>query len=196
MPGSGKVVDAGSMRPVSEFLAGLRLLLTGFTLVLRRRRLFWLGVIPPLVMSLLFGGLFAALLINLQRLADWLTPFADGWVSGAEQAAEFVAGAGVLGGTALVMIVSFTTLTLAFGAPIYDQISEHVDADLEPGLKAPEETWGRAIGREPPEVADPDRDLGAASRRCSSRPASSRSWARPSYPSSRRASAGGCSASN
>ncbi len=135
------------MRIFAELLAGVRLLGTGFGLVLRRRRLFWLGVIPPLVMSALFGTAFVLLVINLPRLADRLTPFADGWAAGAEQAIEFVAGAALLGGSSLLMIVTFTTLTLAVGAPIYDKISEHVDAELEPGLAAPPEKWTSAIGR-------------------------------------------------
>ena len=135
------------MKLVTEFLAGLKLLGAGFRIVTRQRRLFWLGVIPPLLMSVLFGSLFTILVVNLPALADWLTPFADGWLSGAEQAAELVAGVALLGGSTLVMIVSFTTLTLALGAPIYDKISEHVDAHLDPGLKAPEETWWRSIGR-------------------------------------------------
>jgi CysZ protein len=132
---------------VGEFLAGIRLLGRGLTLVLRRRRLFWFGVIPPLIMSLLFGTLFVLLVVNLTRIADWLTPFADSWANGAEQAVEFVAGAALLGGTSLLMIVTFTTLTLALGAPIYDKISEHVDTELEPGLRPPPENWTRAIGR-------------------------------------------------
>lgn len=135
------------MRFVTEFFAGLRLLGAAFRIVTRRRRLFWLGVIPPLIMSLVFGSLLTLLILNLPMLADRLTPFAEDWMSGAEQAAEFVAGAALLGGSTLVTIVSFTTLTLALGAPIYDKISEHVDAELEPELPQPEETWGRAIRR-------------------------------------------------
>lgn len=135
------------MRIVRDFFAGVGLLASGLTLVLRRRRLFWLGVVPPLVMSLIFGSLFVVLAINLPRLADWLTPFANEWEVGAERSVEFLAGAALLGGSTLIMIVSFTTFTLALGAPIYDKISESVDAELEPGLKAPEEKWATSIGR-------------------------------------------------
>jgi CysZ protein len=135
------------VRFLKDFFAGIGLLGRGFGLVVRRRRLFWLGVVPPLIMSVLFGGLFALLVINVPAIADRLTPFADGWAPGAEQAAEIVAGGALVGGAALVMIVSFTTLTLAIGSPVYDKISEAVDAELEPGLRPPTETWSASIGR-------------------------------------------------
>ena len=44
---------------VGEFIAGVRLLARGFTLVLKRPRLFWLGAVPPLIMSVLFAGVLA-----------------------------------------------------------------------------------------------------------------------------------------
>jgi CysZ protein len=132
---------------ISEFLAGVRLLGRGFTLVLRRPRLFWLGAIPPLGMSILFTALLVVLIMRLPDFADWLTPFADGWSAGWEQAVEVLAGTALLGGSLLLMLISFTTLTLALGSPIYDKISESVDREFEPGLRAPEEAWLPSIGR-------------------------------------------------
>ena len=45
------------------------------------------------------------------------------------------------------MVISFTTLTLALGSPVYDKISEFVDLEFEPQLKLPEDHWLRSIGR-------------------------------------------------
>jgi CysZ protein len=132
---------------ISEFLHGVRLLGRGFVLVLRRRRLFWLGALPPLVMSILVAALLIALIIRLPDLADWLTPFADSWSTEWQSAIEVLAGTALLGGSLLLMVISFTTLTLALGSPIYDRISESVDREFEPELKAPPERWATSIGR-------------------------------------------------
>ena len=132
---------------ISEFFAGIRLLGRGFHLVLRRRRLFWFGALPPLIMSVIFTAVLVVLITRLPALADWLTPFADRWDAGAEQAAEVLAGGAVLGGSMLLMVISFTTLTLALGSPVYDKISEFVDLEFEPQLRLPEDHWLRSIGR-------------------------------------------------
>lgn len=132
---------------VGEFIAGVRLLARGFQLVLKRPRLFWLGAVPPLIMSVLFVGILALLISRLREFADWLTPFADGWSPSWESVAEVLAGTALLGGSLLLMLISFTTLTLALGSPIYDKISEFVDLEFEPGLRIPEESWATSIGR-------------------------------------------------
>ena len=44
--------------PVSSVVRGFGLLITGAGLVLRRARLFGLGLVPPLITSLLFLALF------------------------------------------------------------------------------------------------------------------------------------------
>jgi CysZ protein len=132
---------------VSEFVAGVGLLGRGLGLVLRRRRLFWLGALPPLIMSVLFTAVLVVLIVQLRWIADALTPFADDWSTGAAQAVRVLVGVAVLGGALLLMIVTFTALTLALGSPIYDRISESVDAELEPGLRGPEESMMTGVGR-------------------------------------------------
>ena len=69
--------------PVVGIVGGLGLLITGAGLVLRRPRLFLLGLIPPLITSLLFLGLFVTATWLSQGFAVWATPFAEGW-TGAE----------------------------------------------------------------------------------------------------------------
>ena len=131
----------------SELLAGVRLLPRGLGLVLRRPRLFWLGAVPPLVTSVIFTAVLVVLVLELPALTDFLTPFADRWPVTPATIARIVVGAGVLGGAALLMVISFTTLTLALGSPIYDKISEHVDLEIEPELRAPAESPLTSVGR-------------------------------------------------
>lgn len=120
--------------PVSEFVAGAALLGRGVALVLRRPRMALLGAIPPLVTSVVFTAVLVALLAELDPLVRWLTPFAVGWASGAALALRVVVGLSLIAGAALLMVITFSSLTLALGAPLYDKISESVDAELSAEL--------------------------------------------------------------
>ena len=76
--------------PIGGLARGIGLLITGAGLVLRRARLFGLGLIPPLITGLVFIGLFVSASWVSQRVAVWVTPFADGW-AGAEALRGLVA---------------------------------------------------------------------------------------------------------
>ena len=129
--------------PVTGLVGGIRLLVTGAGLVLRRARLFGLGLIPPLITSLLFLVLFVSASWLSQRIAVWATPFADGW-AGAEALRALVALlVVVLSGVLLVLL--FTATTLALGAPLYDRISEEVDAHVGAFDRHPDQRRIRAL---------------------------------------------------
>ncbi|HEU5485789.1 MAG TPA: EI24 domain-containing protein [Microlunatus sp.] len=132
---------------ISEAVGGAGLLLRGARFLAQRPRLFWLGAVPPLIMSVVFAALLILLIIQLPVLVDLVTPFADGWAEAARTAIQVLAGAGVLGVTLLVMIISFSTLTMALGSPIYDKISEAVDAELSGGLPDTGESWATSVPR-------------------------------------------------
>lgn len=113
-----------------EIFGGVGALARGFVLLLRRPRLFLLGAIPPFITSLLFLALFIALVLNVEDLSAWATPFSEDWdpvwrglVRGALSVALVV-------GSVLLMVVTFTTITLTLGAPIYDKIGELVEEEL------------------------------------------------------------------
>lgn len=130
-------------RPLAGLMSGLGLLVTGAGLVLRRARLFGLGLIPPLITSVLFVVLFVTANWLSQRVAVWLTPFAEGW-SGVETLRAVVSIlVVVLSGVLLVLL--FTATTLALGAPLYDRISEEVDAHAGSYLSTPGERPLRAV---------------------------------------------------
>ncbi|MBB6120342.1 EI24 domain-containing protein [Nocardiopsis algeriensis] len=132
--------------PVREVFGGVGALMRGFGLLVRRPRLFLLGALPALVTSLLFLAVIVVLIVNLTDLAAWATPFADGWDpvwQGLVRGAVAVAAVVV---TVLLMVVAFTTVTLALGSPIYDLIGEQVEKELG---NAPEEfdepLWSSAV---------------------------------------------------
>lgn len=132
---------------ISEAAGGASLLLKGARFVFQRPRLFWLGAVPPLIMSVIFAVLLVLLITRLAAITDAITPFADGWAEAARTTVQVLAGVGLLGATLLVMIISFSTLTMAFGAPIYDKISEAVDQEVSGGLPDTGEAWTTSLPR-------------------------------------------------
>lgn len=118
------------MAVVGELVVGAGLLLKGLGLITQRPRLFLLGAIPPLITSVIFTGLLIALITELDPAVEWLTPFADGWARGLATALRVLVGSALVGGAVLVMVISFTTLTLALGSPLYDKLSESVEQEF------------------------------------------------------------------
>ncbi|GAA3607139.1 EI24 domain-containing protein [Microlunatus ginsengisoli] len=133
--------------PVSEAVSGLGLLVRGLGLIVRRPRNFALGAIPPAITSVLFLIVIVVLGGELRPLTRWLTPFARDWSEGAESAIQIAVGVALVGVTVLLMVVTFTALTLAIGGPIYDKIGEYVDSELGGEQPAHEEPLVRSIGR-------------------------------------------------
>jgi CysZ protein len=115
---------------VAELIMGAGLLARGLRLIARRPRLFLLGAIPPAITSVIFTGLIIALITQLDPVVDWLTPFADGWARGAATTIRVFVGGALLAGAVLVMVISFTTLTLALGSPLYDKLSGSVEREF------------------------------------------------------------------
>jgi CysZ protein len=115
---------------VGEFAGGAGLLARGLRLISKRPRLFLLGAIPPAITSLIFTALLVVVITQLDPAVDWLTPFADGWARGLATTIRVIVGAALLSGAVLLMVISFTTLTLALGSPLYDKLSESVEGEF------------------------------------------------------------------
>jgi len=115
---------------VGELVTGAGLLTRGLSLITRRPRIFLLGAIPPAITSVIFTGLLIVLITQLHPLIDWLTPFADGWARGLATTIRVLIGSAVVAGAVLIMVISFTTLTLALGSPLYDKLSESVEGEF------------------------------------------------------------------
>jgi CysZ protein len=122
-----------------DAVGGLGLVARSATLLLRRPRLFWLGAVPPAITSVLFVVLLVLLVGGLTGVTAALTPFADGWSPGLVLTTRIVVGTLLVGGTVLLMVLVFTTLTLALGSPVYDAISEAVDRAFPGAPTAPDE---------------------------------------------------------
>src|SRR5215203_4121705 len=115
---------------VGELAIGAGLLTRGMRLIIRQPRLFLLGAIPPAITSVIFTGLLIALITQLEPAGDWLTPFTEGWARGLATTIRVLVGAALVGGAVLLMVISFTALTLALGSPLYDKLSESVEREF------------------------------------------------------------------
>ncbi|WP_188037111.1 EI24 domain-containing protein [Actinotalea sp. JY-7885] len=110
-----------------EFVDGARLLLRGWGFWRRRPSAMAWGLVPAALAGVLVLTLFVVLVLNLERIGDALTGFADGWGDPWRQMVELAAQAVVLGAAVVLAVVSFTGLTLAVGEPFYDRIWRAVE---------------------------------------------------------------------
>ncbi|MBE3000103.1 EI24 domain-containing protein [Nocardiopsis sp. HNM0947] len=113
-----------------EIFGGFGYLLRGVGLLLRRPRLFLLGTLPAVFVWLVFLGLFIALVVNIEELVGWATPFAADWDQTWQALVRGAVSLATLLGALLLFVVSFTTVTLAVGSPVYDKIAELVENEL------------------------------------------------------------------
>ncbi|WP_152363182.1 EI24 domain-containing protein [Microlunatus speluncae] len=132
---------------ISEFFAGVGLLGRGARVILRRPRLFLLGALPAVLTTILFLALLITLLVRIDEIVGWLTPFADGWAAGWATTIRILIGVAIVAGSILLMVISFSVLTLAIGAPLYDKISEAVDEAEGAPPPQPEQTLGSEVAR-------------------------------------------------
>jgi CysZ protein len=115
---------------------------TGFEFVVKRPRLLVIGAIPPLVTSVVTVVLLVATALHAGDAATWATPFAEGWDPGWREFFRMLFAVILFAAAVIVLVMVFSAITLAIGAPLYDRISEAV-----------EEAYGGVPGR----VDDPAR---------------------------------------
>lgn len=129
---SGSAADPRRTPPglgaAGGFLAGVRLLLRGLGLYARNPRLVLLGILPALISGALFLTAFIVLVYSADDLARLVTPFADGWSTGARNLVRLLAGLAFVGLGGLLGVLTFTAVTLLIGDPFYEKISERVEA--------------------------------------------------------------------
>jgi CysZ protein len=115
---------------VRDFITGVRYFFQGFGLLIRRPRLLLLGMLPAVLTTVVLLGAMIALIANIGHLAALVTPFANGWPSGARQLARLAAEIAMIVTAVVLGIVGFTALTLTIGGPFYERIAERIEDDL------------------------------------------------------------------
>lgn len=126
-------------------IKGVGLLARGIAVTFRRSRLVGLGAIPPLITSILMIGLLVLLGVNAAQISAWMTPFADTWA--AREIVRGIVVAVLFIGSTLLMVLTFSAIALAIGAPVYDKIAEHIDNELGAPAQAGQEKIPAMVGR-------------------------------------------------
>jgi CysZ protein len=88
----------------------------------------FLGMVPAAIVGALAIALFATLIVSIEPIAAVLTPFADNWDELPRSAIRFGAGVAVILASILIIVNTFTTVTLMVGDIFYRKIAGYVDA--------------------------------------------------------------------
>jgi CysZ protein len=128
------------VRVIRDFFSGIGIFARGFRTYVTSPGLMWLGVLPALIVGLLFGAALVAVIVNLDGIVTVITPFARGWEL--EPLVRIVAGLAVLALTVLLIVYTYTAATLAAGSLFYERIWRAVETSLgNPPAERNESAW-------------------------------------------------------
>ncbi|MFG6403497.1 EI24 domain-containing protein [Microbacterium sp. P04] len=129
-----------------EFGAGVGLLLRGFGMWRRIPRAMALGLLPAVLVALVFAGALVGWGFLVPGIADAVTPFADGWTPFWAQAVRLIIGLATFGAGMLLAAVSFTAVTLAVGDPFYERLWRAVERETTGGAPGSDGGFWQAVG--------------------------------------------------
>lgn len=115
---------------IREFFAGVRILGRGFGMWRTHPKLLALGLIPAFIAFVLLAGALAPFALTLGPITDWITPFADGWVSPWREVLRVGLGIVLLISALALAGAVFTALTLTIGDPFYQRIWRGIERSL------------------------------------------------------------------
>lgn len=144
-PGAPACPD--TVAAMKNFLAGSRILGTGFAVIARSPGLLLLGALPALLSVVLLVGALGGLLYLASDITTWLTPFATTWSPMWRDAVRVVVGLAIVAAAALLASVTFIALTLAIGGPFYEYIAEQAERRLGLDTSDDGSGWFRMLGR-------------------------------------------------
>lgn len=130
-----------------EFLSGAGLLFRGLGLWKTAPRLMWFGMLPALIVGAITLVGLIALGVNLELITRLVTPFANDWDEPIRSGVRIVAGLAFVVVAILLVIYTFTTVTLIVGEPFYERIWRHVESQLGEVPEAPPVGFWSALGQ-------------------------------------------------
>src|SRR5680860_80323 len=89
-----------------------------------------LGALPALIVGIVYLAVIIALAANLVALTTWMTPFAEGWSEPWQTGTRVTAGVAVVAVGILVLVYTYTAVTLLVGDPFYERIWRSVETRL------------------------------------------------------------------
>lgn len=129
-----------------EFLTGAGLLLRGLGQWRRTPGAMALGLIPGTVVGIVFLAALIGWALALPGFVDDWTPFADAWPPFWADAVRWAIGLASFGAALLVVVVSFTAVTLAVGEPFYDRIWRATERSATGAVPDADYGFWRAVG--------------------------------------------------
>lgn len=105
-----------------------------------------LGLIPGAGVGLVFLAALVAWGIVLPGLVDDWTPFADDWAPAWSGVVRTAIGVASFGAAVLLVVVSFTAVTLAVGEPFYDRIWRATERSATGTVPDADYGFWRAVG--------------------------------------------------
>jgi len=133
--------------PLRRAARGAGYLGRGLRMWITSPRLMLLGALPALIVGVVYVALLALFAANLDAIAAWATPFADGWAEPMRVATRFVAGAALVFLVVLLAVFTFVAVTLAVGDPFYERIWRRVEERMGDAPAERDEPWWRALAR-------------------------------------------------
>jgi CysZ protein len=113
-----------------RFFDGVVLLGRGLRMWGSDPRLMFIGAIPALIVAVVYAVALVVLFVNAPALAEAATPFADDWDEGWRTALRVAAIAAFIALGTLLVVYSYTAITLAVGDPFYEKIWRSVENRL------------------------------------------------------------------
>jgi CysZ protein len=130
---------------IRNFLAGVGFVGKGFRAYATSPKLMWLGVLPALIVGVIYAVLVVTLALNLDGIVSAITPFATGWAL--EPLVRIAAGLGVVGISVIVLVYTYVAITLAVGDPFYERIWRAVETRLGGAPADRKEGFWKPLGR-------------------------------------------------
>ena len=130
---------------VREVLAGAALVPRGFAFWRRRPGVMALGMVPAVIAGALIAAVLIGLGLNVEALAQAVTPFADGWAERDRSVLRTLLALVIFAGAIIGTVYTFTTLTLLIGDPFYERIWRAAESELGDFTPSPVRFW-RSFG--------------------------------------------------
>lgn len=102
-----------------------------------------IGLLPGLITMMLFIAAFVALGWGLDGATAWVADRVVGADSAAHGAVQFVAALALIGGSVLIAVYAFVSVTTVVGQPFFEKVSHRVDSRLGPAPVTAEWPWWR-----------------------------------------------------
>lgn len=113
---------------IRDFFTGVSYLGRGFGTWRTAPGLMLLGIVPALIVGALILAGLIALGVNLETIARAVTPFATTWDEPYRTGIQVVAALAFVMLAILIVVYTFTAVTLIIGDPFYQRIWRHVES--------------------------------------------------------------------